>query len=75
MNIVNRSVEMKKPYTPSDSSMYHRKKSFVMGFILHEAKVPVNTIIDDSSSIATDMPSTPIEKHMLSGSNHVTEAV
>ena len=75
MNIVKRSVETKKPYTPNESSVYQRKKSFVIGFNLHDANVPVNTIIDDSNSIATDMPSTPIEKAMFSGSYQLHDAV
>ncbi len=59
MNIVNMSIEMKNPYTPVDSSEYHRKKFLGSGLIFHEAKVPANTIIEVSSSIRTEMPSTP----------------
>ena len=61
MNIVNRSVEMKKPNTPVLSSVNHRKYSFVKGCSLHEAKVPVNTMTALRSSITTEMPSTPTE--------------
>ncbi len=61
MNIVNRSVEMKKPYTPVESSVNQRKYSFVMGFSCQEANVPVNTMMLDRSNITTEMPSTPTE--------------
>ncbi len=59
MNIVNRSVEIKKPYTPIERSTNQRKYSFVSGFNCHEANVPVNTMILDNSNITTEMPSTP----------------
>ena len=61
MNIVNRSVEMKKPNTPVLNKVNHMKYSFVNGFNFHEANVPVKTMIALSRSIATDMPSTPTE--------------
>ena len=61
MNIVKRSVEMKKPNTPVESSVNQRKYSFVSGFSCHEAKVPVNTMMLDRSSMTTLMPSTPTE--------------
>ena len=59
MNIVKRSVEMKKPNTPVESRVNQRKYSFVRGFSCQEAKVPVNTMMLDRSSITTEMPSTP----------------
>ncbi len=59
MNIVNMSIEMKKPYTPVESKQYHRKKFLGSGLIFHDANVPANTMIDVSSSISTEMPSTP----------------
>ena len=52
---------MKKPYTPVDSSVNQRKYSLVSGLSCHEAKVPVNTMMLDRSSITTEMPSTPTE--------------
>ena len=61
MNMVNRSMEIKKPNTPSDRNVNHRKYSLVSGCSRHEAKVPVKTMIAESSSMATDMPSTPTE--------------
>ena len=61
MNIVNRSIEMKKPNTPRDRNVNQRKYSFVSGCRRQEANVPVNTMMDESSSITTDMPSTPTE--------------
>ena len=65
---------MKKPYTPKESSVNQRKNSFVIGFSLHDANVPVNTIIEESKSIATDIPSTPIERQMFSGSYQLQES-
>ena len=61
MNIVKRSVLMKKPYTPVDNSVNQRKYSLVSGLSCHEAKVPVNTMMLDRSSITTEIPSTPTE--------------
>ena len=61
MNIVNRSTDMKNPKTPTLSRQNHIKNSFTSFFICQEANVPVNTIMDDRSSIATEMPSTPTE--------------
>jgi hypothetical protein len=57
---------MKNPYTPIESRQYQRKNSFAI-FIFHEEKTPVKTIIDESISIATEIPSTPTVKDMLSG--------
>ena len=71
MNIVNRSIEMKKPNTPVERRMNQRKYSFVRGSIFHEANVPVNTMIAESIIIKTEMPSTPTARWMLSGSNHI----
>ena len=75
MNIVNMSIEMKKPYTPVDNKVNHIKNSFVSGCSFHEAKVPVNTIMLESSSITTLMPSTPTAYAMLSGANQTCEYV
>ena len=61
MNMVNRSVEMKKPNTPRESRVNQRKYSFVNGCRRQEAKVPVKTMMAESSSMATEMPSTPTE--------------
>jgi hypothetical protein len=61
MNMVNRSIEMKKPNTPTLRRQNHMKNSLTSVFICHEAKVPVNTMIAESSSIATEIPSTPTE--------------
>jgi len=60
MNIVNRSVEMKKPNTPILSNTNHKKYSFFIGSNCHEAKVPVKTITADNNIITTEIPSTPI---------------
>ena len=59
MNIVKRSTETKNPKTPTLSRQNQRKYSFTCVCIRHEANVPVNTMMADSSSIATEMPSTP----------------
>jgi hypothetical protein len=61
MNMVNKSMEMKKPKTPIASRQNHKKNSLGMGSIFHETRTPVNTIIDESISMATEMPSTPTE--------------
>ena len=61
MNMVKRSVEMKKPNTPVESKVNHRKYSFVRGCSFHEAKVPVNTMMALSSNMTTEIPSTPTE--------------
>ena len=61
MNIVNKSVEMKKPNTPIESNVNQRKYSFVNGCNFHEAKVPVNTMTADNNNMATEIPSTPTE--------------
>ena len=49
---------MKKPKTPVDRSMSHRKKALGCS-IFHEAKLPAKTMMLDSSSMAMDIPSTP----------------
>ena len=59
MNIVNMSVEIKKPNTPMLSSTNQRKYSLVSGFSCQEAKVPVKTMIAERRIITTEMPSTP----------------
>ena len=59
MNIVNKSTEMKNPKTPTLSRQNHMKYSLTEVCICHEANVPVNTMIAESSSITTEMPSTP----------------
>lgn len=61
MNIVKRSSEMKKPNTPTLSRQNHMKYSLARVSMRHEANVPVKTMIDDRSSMATEMPSTPTE--------------
>ena len=58
---MNRSIEIKKPNTPIDSSENHAKYSRGITAIFHEASTPVKTMIDESNSMATDMPSTPTE--------------
>ena len=55
------STEMKKPNTPRLSRVNQRKYSLVRGLSCQEAKVPVNTMTAESSSMATLMPSTPTE--------------
>ena len=72
MNMANISTLMKNPYTPRLRRVYHMKYSLVIGESFHEAKVPVNTIIELNRSIATDIPSTPNEKHICNGSYHDT---
>jgi hypothetical protein len=59
MNMVKRSVEMKKPKTPRLNNVNHRKYSLVIGFSCQEANVPVNTMIALKRSMTTEMPSTP----------------
>ena len=59
--MVNKSVEIKNPYTPEDNKQNHRKNSFGSGSIFHDANTPVKTIIDVRTSITTDIPSTPTE--------------
>jgi hypothetical protein len=52
---------IKKPYTPAESSQNQRKNSRGSGSMRHEAKTPVNTMTEVSSSMATETPSTPTE--------------
>ena len=59
MNIVNMSIEMKKPNTPVDNRQNHMKNSFGSGSIFHEANTPANTMNADKRIITTDIPSTP----------------
>ncbi len=61
MNMVNMSIEMKKPYTPMLRSVNQRKYSFFIGSICQEANVPVNTMIEVRRIITTEIPSTPSE--------------
>jgi hypothetical protein len=51
------------------------KNSFVMGCSLHDAKVPVKTIMDESNSMAIEIPSTPIDRVMFNGSYQLHDAV
>ena len=62
MNIVNRSIEIKKPNTPVDSRKNHMKNCLGSGFIFHEANTPANTMNADSRIITTLTPSTPSAK-------------
>ena len=57
--MVKRSIDMKNPNTPVESSISHIKNSLGRGSIFHEAKTPANTIIADNRIINTDTPSTP----------------
>ena len=75
MNMANMSTVMKKPNTPIERSVNQRKYSFVSGLSCQEANVPVKTITDESRSMATEMPSTPTEYLMLSGSNQLIAPV
>ena len=59
MNMVNISTEMKKPNTPVLSRVNQRKYSLWLDMACQEAKVPVKTMMADSRSITTEMPSTP----------------
>ena len=52
---------MKNPNTPTLNRQNHMKNSLTLTFICHEAKVPVKTMIAESSIMATEMPSTPTE--------------
>ena len=52
---------MKNPNTPMLKRQNHRKNSFGIVSIFQEVKVPVNTMIEDKRSMATEMPSTPME--------------
>ena len=74
MNMVKRSIEMKNPNTPVDSSRSHMKK-WRASSIFHEANEPANTIIDERMSMAIDTPSTPTARLMFSGPNHSQEPV
>ena len=56
---MKRSTEMKNPNTPTLNRQNQRKYSLICVCIRHEANVPVNTMTADSSSMATEMPSTP----------------
>ena len=56
-----KSTEIKKPYTPIDKRLYHKKNSFGSGSIFHEANTPVKTMIDESNNMATEIPSIPTE--------------
>ena len=57
--MANMSMVMKKPNTPIESRVNHRKYSLVRGFSCQEAKVPVKTMMAERSNMATLMPSTP----------------
>ena len=59
--MVNKSVEIKKPNTPKLNKVNHIKYSLVSGCSFHEAKVPVKTMMELSSNMATEIPSTPTE--------------
>ena len=73
--MVNISTEMKKPYTPDESRVNHRKYSLVSGFSCQEAKVPVKTMMLYRSNITTEIPSTPTEYLMFNGLNQSTAYV
>ena len=75
MNMVKRSTEMKKPNTPTLRRQNHMKNSFTPSFIFHEAKVPVKTIIAESSIMATEIPSTPTAYSMFNGLYHMKLSV
>ena len=75
MNMVNRSIEMKKPNTPVDNKKNHRKNCLGSGSIFHEANTPAKTMNAESSIITTDTPSTPSASLMLSGAYQVQLAV
>ena len=66
---------MKNPKTPTLSRQNQRKYSLTSFLSCHEAKVPVKTMMAESSSIATEIPSTPTAKWMLSGAYHMWLAV
>ena len=72
MNMVNMSTEMKKPKTPVERRVNQRKYSFFIGWSCHEAKVPVNTMMLERSSMTTEMPSTPTAYCMFRGLNQST---
>ena len=46
---------------PTKGNLMLAKNSRGSGDIFHEANTPVKTITDDSSNIATEIPSTPTE--------------
>ena len=50
---------MKNPNTPIERSISHKKNSLGSGSIFHEAKTPAKTMMAESTSMATDTPSTP----------------
>ena len=72
MNMVNKSIEMKKPNTPVESKKNQRKNCFGSGSIFHEANTPARTMKAESRSITTDTPSTPRANSMLNGAYHIT---
>ena len=74
MNMVKRSMEMKKPNTPVERSRSHMKK-WRASSIFQEAKEPAKTIIEERISIAIETPSTPTARLMFSGPNHCQEPV
>ena len=67
MNMVNISVEIKKPNTPDESKTNQRKYSFFIGSSCQLANVPVKTMIAESKIITTEIPSTPTAKAMFNG--------
>jgi hypothetical protein len=73
MNMVNKSIEIKNPNTPVDNNINHKKNSFGIS-IFQDANDPANTMIEESRSIAIDIPSTPTDKLMLSGVNQLHES-
>ena len=70
MNMVKRSMLMKKPKTPVLSSSSHMKKWRILS-IFHDANEPAKTMIEDRRSMAMDTPSTPTARWIFSGSNHI----
>src|SRR5574344_566207 len=75
MNMVKISIEMKNPNTPVARKVNQRKNSFTSSFICQDTKVPVKTMTDESSNMATEMPSTPRESLMLRGAYHIMSDV
>ena len=75
MNMVNMSIEMKKPNTPVERRQNHMKYSLVRGFRFHDANTPANTMNAESTIITTEIPSTPSARLMLRGANQVHESV
>ncbi len=57
--MVNRSIEMKNPNTPMEQEGEPKEIFFSQRLQLPGGECPVKTMMAESSSMATEIPSTP----------------